>query len=191
VRRKPTVRKKATVVKKPGRTVPPGRHALKGAAEAEFAAFAEEVLKELRKLQAAVMPKTRRPRAADEGLESATNSIRRVLSDCFERDHESLLLDLIRARQELADPERRDPTAALRHLDGVIDRLGALEFSARPRDFVDPAIHEVRAERRVNGLPEGVVAESLRPGFRSRSGVVILKAWVAVNRRSGDESARD
>jgi hypothetical protein len=158
---------------------------------AELPGFAQEILKELRTLQAAVLPKVRASRGNDDGLDSATTSIRRLLSDYLERDHETLLHDLVLARQSLTDPQRLDPAAALVLVDRLIKRLGGLEFSARELDFVDPAIHEIKAERCLERLPDEVVAESLRPGIRSRNGAVIAKAWIAINRRSAHESARD
>ena len=49
-------------------------------------------------------------------------------------------------------------------------------------DFVDPLIHVVVEERRVDSAPDGVVLETLRPGYRTARGLVVCKAAVAVNR---------
>jgi hypothetical protein len=152
--------------------------------------FVEEVLRELRALRAAVVPKDRGPSGEDGGLESAVDSLRRLLSELLETNHEAVLRELVLIRLAIADPAHLDLVAALGQLDRLMDRLGAMEFSARKLDFVDPTIHEIKGERHAVGLPDGVVAEGLRPGFRSASGVVLTKAWVAVNRRIADEPSR-
>jgi molecular chaperone GrpE (heat shock protein) len=72
-------------------------------------------------------------------------------------------------------------------MDRLLDRLGATSFSAAKLEFVDPAIHDVTAERRVAGVPDGVVVETLRAGWRSASGALVAKACVAVNRRPSHE----
>jgi hypothetical protein len=152
--------------------------------------FAEEILCELRAVRAAVAPKDRHASDEEGGLASAVDSMRRLLSELLERNHEAVLRDLVPIRLALADSRHLDPAAAVGRLDQLMDRLGAIAFSAQKLDFVDPVIHEIKGERHEAGLPEGVVAESLRPGFRSASGVVLTKAWVAVNRRPGDEPSR-
>lgn len=152
--------------------------------------FADDLLRELRAIRAAVATKDRRPSGEEDGLGSAVDSMRRLLSELLERNHDAVLRELVPIRLAVADPERLDPAAALVRIDRLMDRLGAIQFSAQKLDFVDPAIHEIKGERHVAGLPDGVVAESLRPGFRSASGVVLTKAWVAVNRRPADEPSR-
>jgi hypothetical protein len=152
--------------------------------------FAEDILRELRAIRAAVAPKDRRPSGEEGGLGSAVDSLRRLLSELLERNHEVVLRELVPLRLAIADPEHLNPSAALRQIDQLMDRLGAIEFSAQRLDFVDPAIHEIKGERHEAGLPDGVVAECLRPGFRSAGGVVLTKAWVAVNRRTAHEPSR-
>jgi hypothetical protein len=150
----------------------------------------DDLLRELRAIRAAVAPKGRASSGPGGELESAVDSLRRLLSELLERDHEAVLSELAPIRHALADPQHQEPAVALAGIDRLMSRLGATRFTAQKLDFVDPAIHAIKAELRLGGLPDGVVAESLRPGFRSASGVVLAKAWVAVNRRPADEPAR-
>jgi len=152
--------------------------------------IADEILREVQAIRAAVAPK-HRPSSGEAGeLESAVDSLRRLLSELLERHHDAVLSELVPIRLALADAQHPDPAAALLRIDRLMDRLGATQFTAQRLDFVDPAIHEVKAERRLVGVADGVVAESLRPGFRNASGVVLTKAWVAVNRSLADEPSR-
>jgi len=177
---------------KPRRRLAPVKaRAGSSASEVAPTPFADDILRELRAIRAAVAPRDHRPSGEDGGLGSAVDSMRRLLSELLERDHDAVLRELVPIRLAVADPQRLDLAAALRQIDRLMDRLGAIQFSAQKLDYVDPAIHEIKGERHVVGLPDGVVAESLRPGFRSASGVVLTKAWVAVNRRPADESSRD
>ncbi len=153
-------------------------------------AFAEDILRELRGIRSAVTPKQARAEEADAGLESAVDSLRRLLSELLERDHEAILRELVQVHLALTDSPSAAPRSALERVDRLMDRLGAIRFSARELDFVDPLIHEIRAERQKSSLPDGLVAEGLRPGFRTANGVVLAKTWVAVNRRPEHEPAR-
>ncbi len=69
-------------------------------------------------------------------------------------------------------------------LERLLNSLGASRFTAEPMDFVDPLIHVVVEERRDDGTPDGVVIETVRPGYRTARGAVVSKAAVVVNRRS-------
>ena len=176
---------------RPRRRLSPAKvRATSPASEVAPPPFAEDILRELRAIRTAVAPGAHRPSGEDGELGAAVDSLRRLLSELLERNHESVLRELVPIRLAVADPQRWDPAATLRQIDRLMDRLGAIQFSAQKLDFVDPAIHEIKGERHVAGVPDGVVAESLRPGFRSASGVVLTKAWVAVNRRPADESSR-
>lgn len=157
--------------------------------EREWPAFAAEILRELAAIRSAVAPKQVGSQGADAALESAVDSMRRLLSELLESDHEAILRDLAHLRLAVADPHA-SAQVALERIDRLMDHLGAIPFSAQKLDFVDPLIHEVKAERRISTLPEGVIAEGLRPGFRTARGVVVAKAWVAVNRRPADEPSR-
>ena len=53
----------------------------------------------------------------------------------------------------------------------------------QPGDEFDPLIHLAIGEDHRAELPDGAVAESLQPGFRTTGGKVIAQAKVKVNRR--------
>jgi hypothetical protein len=149
-----------------------------------------ELLEEVRALRAAVMGALREPIAvdADGDLEATVDSMRRLLSEWMERRTDQLLEDLAAIRDAIADPDSVDQADGLRQIDGLFDRLGAVPFSGGNLDFVDPAIHEIVAERSLAHVPDGVVVETLRPGLRGAGGGLVRKARVAVNRRGADES---
>lgn len=119
----------------------------------------------------------------DAELESAVDSMRRLFCEFIERRTDSLLTQLAGIREAVANPRGPDPALVLGRLDALLDRLGAVGFSAERLDFIDPAIHEVVAERTQVDLPDGVIVETLRPGLRSSSGAVVRKAAVAINRK--------
>jgi hypothetical protein len=151
-----------------------------------------EILEEIRALRAVVAasaPASVRAADADADLESAVDSMRRLLSEYQERRTDQWLQELAAIRETIADPLGADPAEGLRRIDLLFDRLGAIPFSARYLDFVDPAIHEVAAERSRADIPDGVVVETLRPGLRGGGGGLICRARVAVNRRGLHEPA--
>jgi len=117
-------------------------------------------------------------RSAADALEGAVDSMRRLLSELLEQRLESIARELADVRRALAGS---DPASGIEQLDDLLDRLGAVRFSAEPLDVVDPLIHTVVAERPGNGVPRGVVVEAVRPGFRSSRGLVLAKAAVAVS----------
>jgi molecular chaperone GrpE (heat shock protein) len=150
-----------------------------------------EILEEIRALRAMVtaVPVASAGTDTDGDLESAVDSMRRVFSEFLERRTDQFLEELAGVRDALARPERRDSGEALRRIDVLLGRWGAHSFSASKLDHVDPAIHEVVAERNVPGLPEGVVVETLRPGMRADGGRLLCKAQVAVNWKGAHEPA--
>ena len=117
--------------------------------------------------------------AGTEALDGAVDSLRRLLSELIEQRLESVARDLAEVRRTLA--AGGELATGLEQLDDLLDRLGAVRFTAEPLDVVDPLIHTVVAERPGNGAPRGVVLEVVRPGFRSSRGLVLAKAAVAVS----------
>lgn len=115
----------------------------------------------------------------DRTLDGAVDSLRRLLSELLEHRLEAVARDLAELRRVLASGA--EPEAVLDRLDDLLDRVGAVRFSAEPLDVVDPLIHTVVAERPGKGAPRGVVLEGVRPGFRSSRGLVLAKAAVAVS----------
>jgi hypothetical protein len=181
---KPTVPKPATVSASPVKPV--------ASTEPELVASGahHEILEEIRALRAVVTTSGSAARAgadADDDLESAVDSMRRLLSEFLERRTDQFLEELAAVRNEIARPARGEAAEALRRIDGLLDRWGASSFSASKLDYVDPAIHEVVAERNVPGMPDGVVVETLRPGMRGGGGRLLCKAQVAVNWKGAHE----
>jgi molecular chaperone GrpE (heat shock protein) len=153
-----------------------------------------EILEEVKALRTAVLEafSRRSPAAgADGDLELEMNSMRRLLSECMERRTDQFLEELAAILDVFSDPERVDSTEGLRLIHDLFDRLGASQFTVENLDFVDPAIHEIVAERKLTNVPDGAVVETLRPGLRGVGGGLIRKARVAVNRRESHEPARD
>lgn len=162
--------------------------------DATSLSVSREILEEVRALRTAVLEASsqRSPAAdADGDLEVEMDSMRRLLSEWMERRMDQLLEELAAIRDAISDPERVDPAAGLRLIDELFDRLGASQFTAGNLDFVDPAIHEIVAERNLATVPDGAVVETLRPGLRGVGGGLVRKARVAVNRRGSHEPARD
>ena len=124
------------------------------------------------------------PVSADPGLESAVDSLRRLLSELLEKRQESIMGELVGIRHELAVPDPARAAAASGRLDKLLEQMGATRFEARPMEYMDPLIHRAVAERGQADLPDGVVVETVCPGYRSARGVILAKAGVAVNRRS-------
>jgi molecular chaperone GrpE (heat shock protein) len=184
--------RKSAAAKSPSQTS--GLHETTGAPvsskpDANPATLGLEILDEVRALRTALLDTAPSPLPAssshaDSDLESAVAAMRRLLSEWMERHTEQFLRELSVIRDAIANPNRLDPTDALQRIDRLFERLGASPFSPRKLDFVDPAIHEIVAERNLPDVPEGVVVETLRQGLRAPGGLMICKAWVAVNRRN-------
>jgi hypothetical protein len=121
---------------------------------------------------------------ADAALESSVDSLRRLLSELIEQRMEAVVRDLVDIRRQAAAVAQRKGAGIIERLDHVLESLGAIAFEAEPMDAVDPLIHAVTEERQKADAPDGVILETVRPGFRTARGVVVCKAAVAVNRRA-------
>ena len=146
------------------------------------------ILQELRDVRAMVEQAVPQPRstdtsAADPILEGAADSLRRLLSDLIERRMESVVRDLVDVRRE-ATAAASDPRRIAERVDQVLESLGTVKFEGQRFDALDPLIHVAVEERHENGVPDGVILETRRPGFRTGRGLVVCKAAVAVNRRA-------
>jgi hypothetical protein len=119
---------------------------------------------------------------ADAILEGAVDSLRRLLSELIEHRLEAVVRDLAEVRGEASTGSRDGASRVVERLDEVLESLGAVRFEASRFDAVDPLIHVVAEERHEEGIPNGVVLATVRPGFRSGRGLVLCKATVAVNR---------
>lgn len=122
-------------------------------------------------------------KGSDAALEGSVDSLRRLLSELIEERMEAVVRDVARVRGDAAALPGRNGARIVEQLDTVLDNLGALRFQAEPMDLVDPLIHAVAEERHRTDAPDGVILETVRPGYRTGRGVVVCKATVAVNRR--------
>ncbi|MCK6556755.1 nucleotide exchange factor GrpE [Candidatus Binatia bacterium] len=121
------------------------------------------------------------PPALDDEIEASVSSLRRLLSELVEQRLESVMKTLADVRGEAGNADG-DNRRIVERLDQVLQSLGALPFVAEPMDIVDPIIHAIVEERRGNGVPDGLVVETVRPGYRTARGRVLSKAAVAVSR---------
>jgi hypothetical protein len=146
------------------------------------AARVDTILGELRGLKGMVRQLVAPPSDGDSALEESVDSLRRLLSELIERRMESVVKDLVDVRREAAAAAEHG--RIVKRLDALLDSLGAVLFDAEPMDIVDPLIHVVVDERRDETAPDGVILETVQPGYRSARGLVLCKASVAVNRRA-------
>ncbi len=125
------------------------------------------------------VPPAAAARSGEPLLDGAVDAVRRVLSELLEGRVESVAHDLAALRREAASGAEPDRLLGL--IDDLLERLGAVRFSAEALDVVDPLIHSVVEERHAAGVPRGVIVAAVRPGFRSGRGLVLCKAAVAVS----------
>ncbi len=148
----------------------------------------DAVLGELRRLRDSV--ETLRPvsspaqGSSDADLEQSVASLRRLLSELIEQRMESVVKEIANLRRETATVTEKDRGRVLARFDELLEKLGAVRFDGEQMDLVDPLIHEVVDERRVDDAPDGVIVRTVRPGYRTARGAVVCKAAVAINRRA-------
>lgn len=153
--------------------------AVRDATELRFDAILEELRGVKRIIERIATP----PGEMDAALDQSVDSLRRLLSELIEQRMESVVRDLVDIRREAASLAGRDETRIVARLDELLEGLGAVRFEAEPMDVVDPVIHVVAEERSQANVPDGVILETLRPGYRTARGLVVCKAAVAVNQR--------
>ena len=168
----------AATTPKPVHTTPDVR-AVRDVTDSRLDAILEEVRGVKRMVEQVAMP----PTEIDSDLDASVDSLRRLLSELIEQRMESLVKDLVDVRREAASLTGQDGTRIVARLDDVLERLGAVRFEAEPLDVVDPLIHVVVDERQQADVPEGLIVETLRQGYRTARGLVVCKAAVAVNQR--------
>ncbi len=170
----------------PGAAPTPDVAALRDAIEPQLQAMMTEVRSIRDLVQPPTKPRAARPGSgprADLALESSVDSLRRLLSELIEQRMEAVVTDLVDIRDRAVALGGGDGTDLVGRLDDLLENLGAVRFAAEPMDIVDPLIHTVIDERHQTDAPDGVIVETVRPGFRTARGVVLCKAAVAVNRR--------
>ncbi len=159
--------------------------ALRGVIEPQL----QGILTEIRGIRDLVRPQPRTARAGaapstDLALESSVDSLRRLLSELIEQQMETVVADLVEIRDRAVALGSGNGTDLIGRLDDLLENLGAVRFDAEPMDLVDPLIHTIVDERQRTDAPEGVIVETVRPGFRTARGAILCKAAVAVNRKA-------
>lgn len=142
----------------------------------------EQISGEVRSIKRILDLQVARPLPAHKGLEGSVESIRRLLSELIESRMEAVIGDLVFIRSELA--AGGGAKMALERVDKLLQDLGAIRFEGVVLDYVDPLIHKVVEERRSPEQLDGVIVETVSPGFRTGRGTIVTRASVAVNRRS-------
>lgn len=170
------------------KTVPTRTPTAGGVARQAVDAGLAAIRADLHDLRTMVQKLTLAPASTNTGdtdvtLEASVDSLRRLLSELIERRTEVLVRELVDVGREAAALPDVNPQRIVERLDQVLERLGAMRFEAEAMDIVDPLIHTVIEERHVDGVPEGVILETLRPGYRSARGAVVCRAAVVVSRR--------
>lgn len=152
------------------------------AAKKSTGAGTQEILAEVQSLKQMVgklLPSEGGPNA---DVDASADALRRLLSDLLERRLESVIKELAEVRG--AVPVLKFPNAepVARRLDTLLGDLGAIRYDAEQMDYMDPLIHNVVGERSVKDAPDGVILETVSPGYRTVRGLIVTKAAVVVNR---------
>lgn len=117
------------------------------------------------------------------GTMEEVDALRRVLGDLMESRMNDVIRELVTIRNTAASAGG-EARRVMEQMDTLLADLGAMKFEAERLEYVDPLIHTVSREVSDASLPDGVVVETLRPGFHTGRGIVVAKALVTVNRRS-------
>jgi len=117
------------------------------------------------------------------GSMEEVDALRRVLNDLMEARMNDVIRELVTIRNSAASAGGEARRIA-EQMDALLADLGAMRFEAERLEHVDPLIHTVAREISDTSLPDGIILETLRPGFHTSRGIVVAKALVAVNRRS-------
>lgn len=117
------------------------------------------------------------------GTLEEVDAMRRVLNDLMEARMNSVIRELVTIRNSAASAGS-NARQVTEQMDALLADLGAMKFEAERLEYVDPLIHSIIREVTDASLPDGVVTETIRPGFYTGRGIVVAKALVAVNRRA-------
>lgn len=138
-----------------------------------------QILKELQAIRAGLAPAPAPKPTNGDPLEHSVDSMRRLLSELLSQHNEWILGRLVSLREDALDAPK-----VLEGLDELLGELGAIRFGAESLDFVDPLVHTVVEERADESVSEGVILETVRPGYRTGNGAVLVRANVAISRRN-------
>lgn len=144
----------------------------------------EMILSEVRTLKEMVgrlLPSAGEP---DAVMDASADALRRLLSDLIERRLESVIKEAAEVFGMFAVSKFPNSGPVVKRMETLLGNLGAIRYEAERLDFIDPLIHNVVAERSVKDAPEGVILDTVRPGYRTARGLIVAKASVVVNRRS-------
>lgn len=117
------------------------------------------------------------------GSMEEVDALRRVLNDLMEARMNDVIRELVTIRNSAASAGGEARRIA-EQMDALLSDLGAMKFEAERLEHVDPLIHTVSREVSDASLPDGIIMETLRPGFHTPRGIIVAKALVAVNRRA-------
>ena len=181
---KPAPKKAAPIVKKHGVAKPAVKAAPKAPTAVTPVKATDEALESLRQEVTALRAQLSRHMApVTTGTLEEVDALRRVLNDVMEARMNDVIRELVAIRNTSA-AAGGDARRVTEHMDTLLADLGAMKFEAERLEHVDPLIHTVTREVSDARLPDGVVVETIRPGFHTGHGIVVAKALVAVNRRS-------
>lgn len=126
-------------------------------------------------------------------LDRATATFHRLVNEVVDDHLSEMLPPLAALRNEMAQKATDESSNGSPHrdlfargaetIDHVLTLAGAERYEARIGQNYDPLIHLAVGETNLADLGNGVVSESLQPGFRSTQGKVIAAARVRINRR--------
>ena len=136
------------------------------------------LITELASLRASI--DKRSPTLNHAGPMDEVDVIRRVLADIMENRMSAFLQRLACIRQSIP-VQSQD---VLDRMDALMQDMGAVAFEAERLEHLDPVIHSVGREVHDPQLPDGVIAGTLHPGFRTAQGQILSKALVSINRRT-------
>lgn len=142
-------------------------------------------LEEIRQGLANRQPVAATPIPEGAELDDGVEPLRRFLHEWLEAHTENLLVKLVTLRTQAFSKEA-DPKDLGEGIEYLLEQLGAIPFTPERMDYVDPLIHIVANEHHYADAPDGVILETLRPGFRSSRGSVLAKAQVVVNRKEAE-----
>jgi molecular chaperone GrpE (heat shock protein) len=116
------------------------------------------------------------------GSMEEVDALRRVLNDLMEARMNDVIRELVTIRNSAASAGG-EARGIAEQMDALLSDLGAMKFAAERLEHVDPLIHSVSREVTDTSLPDGVIMETLRPGFHTSRGIIVAKALVSINRR--------
>lgn len=138
----------------------------------------KELAQQISQLRETVLSTCSHP--AIQSTADEVNAIRRVMADILEGRMFGVLQKLASLRQVIP----MDAEELANRIDGLLEDLGAIRFTAESIEHLDPVIHEVGREVQELQFPDGVIVSTIRPGWRTARGQILARAVVSLNRRT-------